>query len=217
MEAATAIPRPAGSPSGAHPRAGEEGGASLTGAALAALLARMEAAEAGLTQEQAAERLEKFGPNDPAPVHTATWFTDILRFCANPLVVILLSASVLSALVGQTIDAAIIATIMLFSVLLNFFQTYRSQRAVLRLREQVAPTATVMRDGQWTELPQARGGARRSDPAFRRRPGAGRCAAYLEPATCICRRRRLPASRCRWRKYPAETAIRPRIRWRLRT
>jgi P-type Mg2+ transporter len=154
MEATSAISPVAEAPLGRHLRAGEEGGASLTGAALAALLARVRASETGFTAEQAAERLREFGPNDPAPVHRATAFTEILHFCANPLVVILLSASVLSALVGQTIDAAIIAAIMLLSGVLNFFQTFRSQRAVLRLREQVAPTASVLREGEWRELPR---------------------------------------------------------------
>ena len=78
-----------------------------------------------------------------------------IRFCANPLVIILLLASVVSAVVGQTIDAVIIAAIMLLSGAVNFFQTYRSQRAVLRLREQVAPTATVLRDRKWTEVPRS--------------------------------------------------------------
>ena len=98
----------------------------------------------------------------------ATVFTEVIRFCANPLVIILLLASVVSAIVGQTIDAAIIAAIMLLSGAVNFFQTYRSQRAVLRLREQVAPTATVLRDRKWTEVPRSRSGTRRPYPTFRR-------------------------------------------------
>ena len=43
---------------------------------------------------------------------------------------------------------------VILSIALNFFQAYRSERAVRRLREQVAPTATVMRDGKWSELPR---------------------------------------------------------------
>jgi len=43
---------------------------------------------------------------------------------------------------------------VLLSVALNFFQTFRSQRAVEQLRTGVAPTATVLRDGNWVELPR---------------------------------------------------------------
>lgn len=43
---------------------------------------------------------------------------------------------------------------VLLSVGLNFFQTYRSQQAAARLRHQVAPTATVFRDGEWVDVPR---------------------------------------------------------------
>jgi P-type Mg2+ transporter len=43
---------------------------------------------------------------------------------------------------------------VLLSVALNFIQTYRSQRAVERIRKEVAPTATVLRDGNWAEIPR---------------------------------------------------------------
>ena len=155
MEATTVASHLADATPTGHLRSGEEGGTSLRGAALAALLKRLETSETGLTATQAAERIRKFGPNDPAPVRSTTVFAEVLRFCANPLVIILLLASLVSAVVGQTIDAVIIAAIMLLSGAVNFFQTYRSQRAVLRLREQVAPTATALRDGKWSEVPRS--------------------------------------------------------------
>src|SRR5262249_38308925 len=67
---------------------------------------------------------------------------------------ILLSASAVSAMLHETISAAIIALIVLLSIILNFVQSFRSQRAAERLRDQVAPTATVCRDSQWLELPR---------------------------------------------------------------
>ncbi|HLI82181.1 MAG TPA: HAD-IC family P-type ATPase, partial [Candidatus Binataceae bacterium] len=67
---------------------------------------------------------------------------------------ILLVASVVSGMLGQAVDAIIIAAMVILSIALNFFQAFRSERAVRRLREQVAPSATVMRDGKWAELPR---------------------------------------------------------------
>jgi len=152
MEAKTTASHLAGTPPSGRPRPGEEGGASLGGEALASLLRRLETSDCGLRSGQAAERVRKLGLNDPTPGRPAAAFTEVIRFCANPLVIILLLASVVSAVVGQTIDAIIIAAIMSLSGAVNFFQTYQSQRAVLRLRERVAPTATVLRDQQWTEV-----------------------------------------------------------------
>src|SRR5689334_10386500 len=43
---------------------------------------------------------------------------------------------------------------VLFSVALDFIQTYRSQKAVDSIRKEVAPTANVLRDGNWVEIPR---------------------------------------------------------------
>jgi Mg2+-importing ATPase len=115
------------------------------------LFARLGSSPAGLTTAEAARRAARFGPNEPAPTRRGGPLREFLRFCANPLVVILLVASVTSALLGEIIDASIIAAMVLLSIALNFVQAYRSQRAVERLREQVAPTASVLRDGAWIE------------------------------------------------------------------
>ena len=53
---------------------------------------------------------------------------------------------------SSRLNATIIITMVVLGVGINFFQTYRSQRAVERLRQQVAPTATVLRDDQWQEI-----------------------------------------------------------------
>jgi len=68
-------------------------------------------------------------------------------------VIILLVASAISASLGQRTDALIIITIVLLGIAINFWQTYRSQQAADRLRASVAPTATVLRDSQWQEVP----------------------------------------------------------------
>jgi Mg2+-importing ATPase len=73
---------------------------------------------------------------------------------ANPLALVLLAASGISAIIGDTVDAAIIATLVALSAAINFVQTWRSQRAAEDLRQRVAPTATVLRDGCWCEIPR---------------------------------------------------------------
>lgn len=108
----------------------------------------------GLSTPEARERLARFGPNELIPAHRQIILVQILARFASPLVAILLIASVISAFTRDWVNALIIGTIILFSVALEFAQTYRSQRAVEALRSQVAPTATVLRDGRWQELPR---------------------------------------------------------------
>ncbi len=106
----------------------------------------------GLSSRQAAERLSKYGPNDPAPVKRGAAVIELLLLFVNPLVVILLIASVVSFILGNATDAVIILVMVLLGVSINFIQTYRSQRAIDKLRENVTPTTTVLRDGSWQEI-----------------------------------------------------------------
>ena len=78
--------------------------------------------------------------------------TELFFLFLNRLVIILLVAALVSFLLRDAVDAAIIGLIVLFSVTINFVQTYRSQQAIRKLREKVTPTATVMRDAQWQEI-----------------------------------------------------------------
>jgi Mg2+-importing ATPase len=110
--------------------------------------------EAGLTTQEANRRLLQFGPNEPVSPRRASGLVQILLLFLNPLAIILLVASAISAAVGEVINASIIALMVFLSAALNFVQTYRSQRAVERIRKEVAPTATVLRDGNWTETPR---------------------------------------------------------------
>ena len=108
----------------------------------------------GLTSIEAARGLAEHGPNEPAPTRRFSAVLEFGRLFANPLVLILLVASVVSAWLGEDVDAGIIVTIILLSVTVNFWQSYRSQRAADRLRGSVAPTATALRDGSWREVPR---------------------------------------------------------------
>ena len=113
------------------------------------LLTRLSATEAGLSSTEAERRLEIYGPNEPEVVRRVSSLAQFLRFCTNPLVLILLVASMISASLGELLNAAIIGAMVVLSVVINFVQAYRSEEAVRRLREQVAPTASVLRDGIW--------------------------------------------------------------------
>jgi len=106
----------------------------------------------GLTAQEAEERLSRYGLNDPASTRRGALAFELLHLFLNPLVIILLVASVISAFLGEKIEAELIFVIVLFSVIIDFVQTYRSQRAIQRLQEHVSLTATALRDGQWQEI-----------------------------------------------------------------
>ena len=108
----------------------------------------------GLSSDEAGQRLAEFGPNEPAAVQRATFVKQLLLLFANPLVIILLIAGLVSAMIGDVVNASIIVVIVLLSNALNFTQTARSQRTAERLRQEVAPIATALRDGEWRVIPR---------------------------------------------------------------
>ncbi len=110
------------------------------------------ASTAGLTAQEAEARLSQFGANEPAATTHYSPVADLLHVFMNPLTLILLFAAGASAFLGDAVDAGIIGAIVLLSAVMDFSQTYRSQRAIERLHDQVAPTATVQRDGAWQEI-----------------------------------------------------------------
>ena len=118
-----------------------------------ALLAELGTTDGGLTSQEAALRLLRYGSNDAAAPKRAPAWLRFIRLLANPLVIILLVASALSAATGDVASFVIIASIVLLSVLLDFAQESQAQNAVDALRQQVALRADVRRDGAEASLP----------------------------------------------------------------
>jgi Mg2+-importing ATPase len=71
------------------------------------------------------------------------------------MLVILAVASGVSALAGQTFDAALIAAMLCLSTGISAWQSRRSNRAAERLRQRIAPTACALRDGEWKTIPRS--------------------------------------------------------------
>jgi len=101
----------------------------------------------GLSSGEAAERLARFGPNQLISRRQALPWQFMARF-RNPLVLILLAASTVSAATGDVASAGVIAAIVLMSVALDFVQEQRAGNAAEQLARQVALRVRVLRDGR---------------------------------------------------------------------
>jgi P-type Mg2+ transporter len=102
---------------------------------------------AGLDAAEVQSRLKTFGPNDAAVVKRSPLWLQFLSRFRNPLVIILLVASGLSAATGDVASFFIVATIVTISMTIDFVQEVRAQNAVEALRRSVAVQATVRRNG----------------------------------------------------------------------
>ena len=119
------------------------------------LLELLKATPAGLSSAEAKQRLREYGPNSLAGESRFAALISLLRFFGNPLVLILLAASVISIVLGDHVGGTIIITIVLLSVVVNFYVEFQARHAVEDIRKQVATTAAVLRDGHEVEVPVA--------------------------------------------------------------
>ena len=136
-------------PVGPHASTGDSGSESAWHTlAVEEALQRLDTALTGLASADAAARLERDGPNElQAVASTSAWDTFVAQF-KNVLILILLSATVVSGFLGHMLEAIVITVIIAFAVLLGFIQEHRASRALEALRQMAAPTARVRRDGQ---------------------------------------------------------------------
>ena len=104
----------------------------------------------GLSPEEVGKRLGQYGPNELMYEEKASPWALFFNQFKNILIVILIVATLLSALVGEYVDAAIILVIIVFVAVLGFVQEYRAERALDALKSMLTPMITVLRGG--TEL-----------------------------------------------------------------
>ena len=119
------------------------------------LLKLLNAAPSGLSSSEAADRLKQVGPNMLRPTKKRALLIQFLARFKNPLVIILLCASAVSAFTGDVTSFLIISSIVVMSVTLDFIQEHRAGRAAEELRQSVAIRVQVLRDGKSIEVPAA--------------------------------------------------------------
>jgi H+-transporting ATPase len=108
----------------------------------------------GLTSEEAARRLKQSGPNAVADTALNPFRLALDKFWA-PVPWMLEAAIALQIALGEYVEAAIIAALLVFNAALGFFQEGRAQATLAALRSRLALTATARRNAAWTNLPAA--------------------------------------------------------------
>ncbi|MDL1902306.1 magnesium-translocating P-type ATPase, partial [Anaerolineae bacterium CFX9] len=102
---------------------------------------------------EAADRLQKTGANTLKTKHQTGPLMLFLNQFKSPIVLILIFATIMSGLLGDTVDAIIIGLIVLGSAILSFVQEYNAGNAAAKLMQTVQMMVTVCRDGQSQSIP----------------------------------------------------------------
>jgi Mg2+-importing ATPase len=117
------------------------------------LFAKLNSSRDGLSPFIASERMKEFGENTLPGAAPKRLLPLIWSQFKSPLILLLVIAAVLSAVLGDTIDAFIIVIILISSNILQFWQEHQANDAIERLLKMVQIKATVRRDGQIQDIP----------------------------------------------------------------
>jgi len=113
---------------------------------------RLNVTDKGLTTSQVFARRTEYGPNEVSRGRRYGFVADFAGRLINPLVVLLLVIAGISLVMGD-FRAAIVVSVMIFlSVVLGYYQEFRSGQAVEKLRSMVQTTCVVIRDGKEAEI-----------------------------------------------------------------
>ena len=118
-----------------------------------ALLDRLATGRGGLTGAEARRRLMEHGPNTIAGPRGHRGWRLVVAQVENPIILVLIAATVVSMLLGEVLDGAIILAIVVASGALGFWQERRAGSAVDSLVSQIHVSTEVRRDGQEESVP----------------------------------------------------------------
>ena len=109
--------------------------------------------EHGLTAQEAAARLEKYGPNELQEGSKKSTFRIFLEQFADFIVIILILAAIISAFTGEMESTIVILAVIIMNAILGTVQTVKAAASLDSLKQMSAPTAKVVRDGQILQIP----------------------------------------------------------------
>ncbi|NLB22465.1 MAG: HAD-IC family P-type ATPase, partial [Clostridium sp.] len=108
--------------------------------------------EQGLTSQEAAKRLEEYGPNKLAEKKRKSLLSMFMAQLQDTMIYILLAATVLSVVMRDYAEAIIILIVVLLNAVIGVFQENKAEQAMDELKKLTTPHAYVRRDGQVIEI-----------------------------------------------------------------
>ncbi|MGZ9166951.1 MAG: cation-translocating P-type ATPase, partial [Anaerolineales bacterium] len=117
------------------------------------VLDHLKVQDNGLTSEEAKKRLEHYGPNQLEEAPRPTFLQMLWEQLNNFVVILLIIASIISALLGDYIEASAIMAIVVLNAVLGIVQERRAEEALAALKKLAAPDAQVVRNGSRQSIP----------------------------------------------------------------
>lgn len=107
----------------------------------------------GLSSKEIDDRKKYYGENALQMEQQSAKFILFLKQFQDFMVLILLAATLIAGMLGEYIDAIAIMLIVLLNGCIGFFQEFKAEKSLEKLKSLAAPVAHVLRDGIWVKIP----------------------------------------------------------------
>lgn len=118
-------------------------------------LKELNSSKNGISEEMAAKNLEKYGRNELKKEDKKPFIQKLVDQFKDPMIIILILASIVSAYVGEMVDSIIIIAIVVVNTILSLYQEGKAEEAIASLQRMSSPKAKVIRDGVQREIESA--------------------------------------------------------------
>ncbi len=111
------------------------------------VLRELDSSPKGLSKEAVSRRLEEYGLNVLKEAPRKPWWRMLLEEFKDVMVIMLLAALLISLLLGEHTDAVFIFVVVVLNAIIGFIQEYKAEESLQALKNMIAPSAKVIRDG----------------------------------------------------------------------
>jgi len=118
----------------------------------AELFKKLDSDQKGLSSDEAQQRLQQFGPNEITEKKVSP-LIKFLGYFWGPIPWMIEAAVVMSAILEHWSDFGIILMLLMLNAVVGFWQENKADNAIELLKQRLAPTARLLRDGKWLQKP----------------------------------------------------------------
>ena len=116
------------------------------------LFNKLSASKKGLSSSEAEKRLQQFGPNE-IPAKKVNPLLKFLSYFWGPIPFMIEAAVVMSAILRDVASFGIILLLLIMNAVVGFWEERQAGNAIEALQKRLSPTARVLRDGGWIQIP----------------------------------------------------------------
>jgi len=116
------------------------------------VLEKLKTSEEGLSEKEASARLLQYGKNELKQIHKTNPLMIFFQQFKSVFIIILFAAAIFSFFIKHYVDFGVIMAIILLNSAIGFFQQYKAEKIISKMKELLVPKVKVIREGKVSEI-----------------------------------------------------------------